>query len=115
LPVHELEKTEALNDESNRAGADALVVLGALVGEAWTQASSGVEVCEQGRDLAILCANCRIIAPELSKSSNLRPPAPSFESIAQRSMTNIEGMPHPELLDHQIRQLTADSLSAELA
>jgi hypothetical protein len=106
-----------------------LVVLSALVGAAWAQAPSGVEDLEQGRHLAILiCANCHVVAPEQIIEPILRPPAPSFESIAQRSTTNLEtlrnflitthrdsanrkGMPNPELLDYQIGQVTAYLLS----
>jgi cytochrome c1 len=58
----------------------------------------------------------------------LRPPAPSFESIAQRSsitadsvqtflntthrdIGNPKGMPNPQLLDYQIKQIAAYLMS----
>jgi cytochrome c1 len=58
----------------------------------------------------------------------LRPPAPSFQSIAQRAnvspesvrafltathrnVSNPEAMPNPELLDSQVRQVAAYLLS----
>jgi mono/diheme cytochrome c family protein len=84
---------------------------------------------QQGHRLAnLICSNCHIAAPDQPFAPILRPPAPSFESIAQRSTTNAEfirtflattnrdignpeGMPNPQLLDFQIEQVTAYFMS----
>ena len=74
------------------------------------------------------CANCHIVARDQPFEPILRPPAQSFVSIAQRSTTNTDslrtflttshrdisnprGMPNPQLVDSQIRQVTAYLLS----
>ena len=104
-----------------------LIIIGsALAGPAWAQNAEDVA---QGRHLAgLICANCHLAAPDQIIEPILRPPAPSFVSIAQRTTTNAEtlrtflttthrdhttlkGMPNPELLDYQIRQVTAYLLS----
>jgi mono/diheme cytochrome c family protein len=84
---------------------------------------------QQGHRLAnLICSNCHIAAPDQPFAPILRPPAPSFESIAQRRTTsavfirsflatthrdisNPEGMPNPQLLDFQIEQVTAYFMS----
>jgi len=77
---------------------------------------------------ALICSNCHVASPDQSIEPILQPPAPSFESIAKRSNTssdtiraflttthrnirNPAGMPNPELLDFQIRQVVAYLLS----
>ena len=84
---------------------------------------------QKGHYLAVLmCSNCHVISRDQSIEPVLQPPAPSFESIAQRSSTSSEtlgtflatthrdignsaGMPNPELLDFQMRQVEAYVLS----
>jgi len=84
---------------------------------------------QKGHYLAVLmCSNCHVVSPDQSIEPTLQPPAPSFESIAQRSSTSSEtlgaflttthrhignaaGMPNPELLDFQMRQVEAYVLS----
>ena len=84
---------------------------------------------QNGHHLAVLmCSNCHVISPEQSIEPILQPPAPPFQSIAQRSTTsadtirsflttthrnlsNAAGMPNPELLDFQTRQVEAYLLS----
>jgi hypothetical protein len=68
--------------------------------------------------------NCHVAGPDQEIEPILRPPAPSFESIARRStitadsirtflttthrdIGNPKGMPNPQLLDFQIEQVTA--------
>ncbi len=93
------------------------------------QVSSVSDDVQNGHHLAVLmCSNCHVIGSDQSIEPILRPPAPSFESIAQRSTTsadtirtflttthrnlsNAAGMPNPELLDFQTRQIEAYLLS----
>ena len=93
------------------------------------QASSAADDVEKGRYLAgLICSICHVAGPDQLVEPILRPPAPSFETIAQRSTTSADsirtflttthrdisnpaGMPNPELLDFQIRQLDAYLLS----
>jgi len=83
----------------------------------------------QGHHLAtIICSACHIAARDQPFEPILRPPAPSFDSIAQRASTtseslqrflatthkdigNPQGMPNPQLLDYQVTQLSAYLLS----
>jgi mono/diheme cytochrome c family protein len=84
---------------------------------------------ENGRQLAaLICSNCHVAGPDQLVEPIPQPPAPSFESIAQRStissdtirtflatthrdISNPAGMPNPQLLDFQIRQVAAYLLS----
>ncbi len=84
---------------------------------------------QAGHRLAIIvCANCHVAAPDQPNNPILRPPALSFASIAQRTsvtadwlqnymktthrgLDNPNGMPNPELLDSQIKQVSAYLLS----
>ena len=93
------------------------------------QASSAADDVEKGRYLAgLICSICHVAGPDQLVEPVLRPPAPSFETIAQRSTTSADsiraflttthrdisnpaGMSNPELLDFQIRQLDAYLLS----
>ena len=102
---------------------------------AWTVASAALAQeanvpndVQQGKRLALrICANCHLVAPD-ARQPILQPPAPSFDSIAQRSTTtadylrmflktthrglrNLQGMPNLELSDWQIEPLTAYLLS----
>jgi mono/diheme cytochrome c family protein len=105
-----------------------LVAFGVVAGSAWAQ-EAGTDDVQQGHRLAILiCANCHIAAKDQPFEPILRPPAPSFESIAQRStisadsvrtflttthrdISTPEGMPNPQLLDFQTEQMAAYLLS----
>src|SRR3974390_2225371 len=94
------------------------------------QASSAAhDDVQKGRYLGgLICPICHVAGPDQSAEPVLRPPAPSFETIAQRSTTSADsirtflttthrdisnpaGMPNPELLDFQIRQLETYLLS----
>jgi len=84
---------------------------------------------QAGHKLAIIiCANCHMAAPDQSNSPILKPPATPFASIAQRTsvtadwlqnymktthrgLDNPNGMPDPQLLDFQIKQVSAYLLS----
>ncbi len=84
---------------------------------------------QQGHRLAIeICAYCHVAASDQKITPTLRPPAPSLASIAQRPNISADslqaflrtthggegartGMPNPELLDSQIKQLAAYLLS----
>jgi hypothetical protein len=105
-----------------------IVAFGIGASSAWAQETVTGDV-QQGHRLAILiCSNCHIAARDQPVEPILRPPAPSFDFIAQRSninansirtflttthrdISNPEGMPNPQLLDPQIRQATAYLLS----
>jgi mono/diheme cytochrome c family protein len=93
------------------------------------QASGAADDLQNGRYLAdLICSICHVAGPDQSVEPVLRPPAPSFETIAQRSTTSADsirtflttthrdisnpaGMPNPELLDFQIRQVETYLLS----
>ena len=82
-----------------------------------------------GHHLAIvMCSSCHVVGPDQLIGPILQPPAPSFDSVAQRRTTSAAtiqaflatthrdiskaaGMPNPELADFQIRQLAAFMLS----
>jgi len=105
-----------------------LVAFGIAASTAWAQEAVTDDV-QQGHHLAVLiCSNCHVAARDQPFEPILRPPAPSFEFIAQRSnintnsirtflttthrdISNPEGMPNPQLLDSQIGQAAAYLLS----
>jgi mono/diheme cytochrome c family protein len=108
----------------------ALPVIVLVANTVWAQALINVsDDVQKGRHLAALvCSNCHVAEPDQSIDPILRPPAPSFESIARRTttsadtirtfltathrdMNNPDGMPNPELTDFQLRQVTAYLLS----
>jgi len=92
-------------------------------------ASSVSDDVQNGHYLAVLmCSSCHVASPDQSVEPVLQPPAPSLESIAKRGTTssdtirefltathrnirNPAGMPNPELLDFQTRQVAAYLLS----
>ena len=93
------------------------------------QAASVSDDVQNGHYLAaLICSSCHVAGPDQSTEPVLKPAAASFESIARRSTTssdtlraflttthrnisNPAGMPNPELLDFQIRQVAAYLLS----
>ena len=93
------------------------------------QESGSATDVREGRDLAIrICANCHVAAVDQPYPPILRPPAASFQSIAQRKdidrewleaflttthkgLDNPKGMPNPQLLDNHVRQVVAYLLS----
>jgi len=100
-----------------------------IAGSAWGQAVDTTNDVSKGRHLAImLCTTCHVVAPDQPYAPTLSPPAPSFESIAQRVETDGDslrkfltstyqgldrpkGMPNPVLADSQIRTISAYLLS----
>lgn len=105
-----------------------LVAFGVAGGTALAQ-EPGADDVQQGHHLAtLICSPCHVAAPDQSFETILRPPAPSFELIAQRSsitadsvqtflntthrdIGNPKGMPNPQLLDYQIKQIAAYLMS----
>ena len=82
-----------------------------------------------GKRLAIMiCAACHVASRDQPSEPILQPPAPDFESIAQRASAsadmlqnflatthrdigNPKGMPNPQLLDYQAREIVSYVLS----
>jgi mono/diheme cytochrome c family protein len=105
-----------------------LCIVAGLIAAASAQ-EAGTDDVQQGHRWAIvICSLCHVVAPDQEIEPVLRPPAPSFESIVRRSTTSIEsvrtflqtthrdlrtgeGMPKPQLMDFQIRQVAAYLLS----
>jgi Ca2+-binding EF-hand superfamily protein/mono/diheme cytochrome c family protein len=99
------------------------------VSAAQSQETTVPENVQQGRRLAdLICSNCHVVASDQSFSPILQPPAPSFDTLAQRSTMSADwlrtflvtthrdtsspaGMPNPQLIDSQIEQVTAYLLS----
>ena len=116
-----------------RIAQASLIVLCVTSCQAWAQEGGGADDIRKGRELAILvCANCHVAAPDQPYRPILQPPAPSFDSIAQRKnitadsvqvflttthrgLDNPKGMPNPELLDSQVKQVAAYLLSLRKA
>ena len=76
----------------------------------------------------MLCASCHVASPDQPYAPTLDPPAPSFDSIAQRKASNAnslqrflidahdglenpQGMPNPNLADFQVKAIVAFLLS----
>jgi len=105
-----------------------IALLGA-VAPASGQAAATSDSVQAGHKLAILvCANCHVAAADQPSEPILRPPAASFQSIAQRKSVDAlwlenylktthrgldqpNGMPNPQLLDFQIKQVADYLLS----
>ncbi len=109
-----------------RIALGGLLAFAICASTAWSQESVNVsDDVQKGHHLAaIICSNCHVAGPDQEIEPILRPPAPSFESIARRSnitadsirtflitthrdIGNPKGMPNPQLLDFQIEQVTA--------
>ncbi len=103
-----------------------LIALGLFAGPARAQQADDVQ---QGHRLAIIiCSYCHVAAADQVDKPLLQPPGPPFASIARRNDVSADslraflttthrdvgrsqGMPNPELLDDQIRQVAAYILS----
>jgi mono/diheme cytochrome c family protein len=112
-----------------RIGAFAFSALCLATSPAFAQPATPADDVRKGHDLAALvCANCHVAAADQRFTPVLNPPAPSFDSIAQRPGTTAEslekfmttthrgldnpgGMPNPYLMDYQVKQLVAYILS----
>ena len=106
-----------------------LAIFGLGATHGWAQEASAADDVRKGHDLAVLiCAYCHLAAPDQAAMPFLKPPAPSFESIAQRKTLSVDfirtfmatthrdirnpkGMPNPELADFQIEQVGAYIMS----
>lgn len=100
-----------------------------MIAVAAAQETPSPDDVKKGHDLAVLiCSNCHVAAPDQRFTPVLQPPAPSFESIAQRNslgadtiesfistthrgIDNPAGMPNPQLLGYQVKQVAAYLLS----
>jgi len=107
----------------------AVVGLYLAIGAALAQPPENADDVRKGHDLAVtICAICHVGAPDQANKPIMKPPAPSFESIARRKDTTEEsllkfmntthrgldnplGMPNPDLMDYQVRQVVAFILS----
>ena len=97
-----------------------------LVGPSWSQdATLNTADVQKGHFLAtMICSICHVAAPDQPHEPIMRPPAPSFASIARkkafdaeslthfiktthRGLYNPQGMPNPDLMDYQIKQIVA--------
>ena len=106
-----------------------LVVFWMAVYPAWGQEGETAGLVRRGHFLAIkICAVCHVAGPDQPAKPMMNPPAPSFESIAQRkhvdaaSLKNFmntthrgldhpKGMPNPDLMDDQVEEVVAYILS----
>jgi len=103
------------------------VILCWLVGPALAQQAQTLDPDEvqKGHRLAVtICAICHVAAPDQRFPPELASPAPSFASIVRRREFNADwlthfmttthrgldtpaGMPNPELMDYQIKEIVA--------
>lgn len=106
-----------------------LVALCIVTCSAWGQVGNTADDVRKGHDLAVtVCATCHVAAPDQIYEPMMKPPAPSFQSIAERKDINANslqkfmstthrgldhplGMPNPELMDYQMKQVVAYILS----
>jgi len=106
-----------------------LIALLGAVASAYGQPAGTSDSVQAGHKLAILvCANCHVVATDQPGKPILRPPAAPFQAIAQRKSVDAawlenflktthrgldepNGMPNPQLLDFQVKQVTDYLLS----
>ena len=104
-----------------------LIVFGVIANSAW--AEDAIDDVQNGRRVAFLiCYACHVVGPDQRSAPTLVPPAPSFDSIAQRpdisaesierflttthrDASNLRAMPSPELIDSYMKQVVAYILS----
>jgi Zinc-binding dehydrogenase len=68
-----------------------LITFGVLASPTW--ADDGMDDVRAGRRVAFLvCYACHVVAPDQHDAPTLTPPAPSFESIAQRPNISAESL-----------------------
>ena len=96
---------------------------------AWAQMVNSADTARKGLYLAaIACSTCHKVAVDQRAAPVLAPPAPSFDSIAQRPDLNADvlehfitstrrnvdhpaDMPNPYLLEYQVQEIVAYILS----
>jgi mono/diheme cytochrome c family protein len=99
------------------------------VSPSWGQEANTADIVQAGHFLAItLCSTCHVAGADQPKEPIMQPPAPSFESIAERtdvtaaSLQNFintthrgldlpEGMPNPSLPDYEVKDVVSYILS----
>lgn len=105
------------------------VVFWMVVSPTWGQDATTADEVREGHFLAItLCSGCHVAGADQPKEPIMQPPAPSFESIAQRkdvsaaSLQNFintthrgldhpQGMPNPSLPDYETKDVVSYILS----
>jgi mono/diheme cytochrome c family protein len=105
------------------------VAFGLVARLAAAQVASVDDDVRQGHRWAVaICSYCHVASSDQPEDTILRPPAPSFASIAERKDFSEDylraflatthraveapiGMPNPQLLDFQIKQVAAYILS----
>ena len=118
----------------DRAMVSAFIALAALsiltiAGPAWAQMVNSADTARKGHDLAtVACSNCHQVAVDQRAAPLLARPAPSFDSIAQRSDINADvlehfiittrrsvdhpaDMPNQYLLEYQVQEVVTYILS----
>jgi cytochrome c553 len=107
-----------------------LTIISFFIGPTWSQdVTLNADDVQKGHFLAsTICAICHVAAPDQSHQPIMKPPAPSFASIVRqkkydaeslthfmktthRGLDNPLGMPNPDLMDYQIKQIVAYFLS----
>jgi mono/diheme cytochrome c family protein len=106
-----------------------LVACNVAACQAWAQDGNNADDVNKGHELAIrICSNCHVAARDQPYKPILQPPAPSFESLVQRANLTAEsiaaflatthkgldrpkGMPNPDLLDYQRKQVATYLMS----
>ncbi len=101
-----------------------------FIGRSWGQPDAlNAEEVQKGHELAIhICGICHVAAPDQPYQPIRRPPASSFAAIVRqktfdaesltrfmkathRGLDNPQGMPNPDLMDYQIKEVVAYFLS----
>ena len=102
--------------------AAVVAALLAVLGAAPARAAADPQV-QKGHDLAVqFCAACHVVAPDQGRAPLLKPPAPPFTAIANRTDTSANSlqaflrvphgkMPNPMLAEYQVTALTAYIMS----
>ncbi|HUK07420.1 MAG TPA: cytochrome c [Stellaceae bacterium] len=103
----------------------ALLSLVSIAHETEAQEASHTEDVAAGQKIAVIgCSACHVVEVNQEIEPILRPPAPSFASIANRpgmteetvrnflnnthgTLANSKNMPNPRLMDFQVRQVAA--------
>jgi mono/diheme cytochrome c family protein len=98
-------------------------------GPAFAQQGTRADEVSKGHHLAVMiCSICHLAAPDQARLPRLKPPGPSFASIAQRPGTDEQslttfittthrgldkpaGMPNPDLAPYQVKEVIAYILS----
>jgi mono/diheme cytochrome c family protein len=85
-----------------------LVACGVAAGSARAQDASATDDVQQGHRLAIIiCSNCHVAQRTTTNADSLG----TFLANTHRDISHPEGMPNPQLLDFQIKQVSAYLLS----